>query len=144
MFEIEVISDVRNSISFSKMNSILPAKRICVPIQMLIEAGDYNGAIATLNRLNRPDDANVLNMLGYAHRKLGLIEIGIRYYLAALENNPRHKGVHEYLGEAYLQMDDLAKAQVLLRKLGSFCGKGCQEYQELSLAIAEYRKAHSF
>jgi len=114
-----------------------------VPIQAMLEAGDYSGAIVQLNGLNRPDDANVLNMLGYAHRKLGLIEVGIRYYLAALENNPRHKGVHEYLAEAYLQKDDLKKAEILLKKLGQICGVDCREYKELAEAIAEYKSAHS-
>lgn len=105
-----------------------------------IKAGEYRTAITTLNGLERPDDANVLNLLGFSHRKLGLIDVGMRYYLAALERNPKHKGVHEYLGEAYLQKDDLAKAEVMLKKLGKICGTGCAEYKELSSAIDEYRK----
>ncbi len=51
-----------------------------------IKAGNYRTAITTLNALDRPNDANVLNLLGYSHCKLGLIDVGIRYYLAALEN----------------------------------------------------------
>jgi len=113
-----------------------------VPARALIEEDDYHGAIAQLNALNRPDDANVLNMLGFSHRKLGLIDAGIAYYLRALENNPRHKGVHEYLGEAYLQKDDIGKARVLLRKLGLICGTSCNEYSELASAIAQYEERH--
>lgn len=108
-----------------------------------IKAGHYRAAIITLNRLRRPDDANVLNLLGYSHRKLGLVDVGMRYYLAALERNPEHKGVHEYLGEAYLQKNDLAKAQVMLLKLGRICGTQCEPYRELSAAIADYKAKHS-
>ncbi len=108
-----------------------------------IKAGQYRAAIITLNRLSRPDDANVLNLLGYSHRKLGLVDVGMRYYLAALERNPEHKGVHEYLGEAYLQKDDLAKAEVMLEKLGRICGTDCKPYQELAGAIADYKSKNA-
>ena len=108
-----------------------------------IKAGQYRAAIITLNRLSRPDDANVLNLLGYSHRKLGLVDVGMRYYLAALERNPEHKGVHEYLGEAYLQKDDLAKAEIMLKKLGKICGTDCEPYRELSAAIADYKTKHA-
>lgn len=108
-----------------------------------IKSGAYRAAIITLNRLHRPDDANVLNLLGYSHRKLGLVDVGMRYYLAALERNPEHKGVHEYLGEAYLQKDDLAKAEMMLNKLGKICGTDCEPYKQLSEAIAEYKTKHA-
>ena len=104
-----------------------------------IKAGEFRAAIVTLNGLRRLDDANVLNLLGYSHRKLGLVDVGMRYYLAALERNPQHTGVHEYLGEAYLQKDDLAKAEIMLEKLGRICGTDCKPYQELQSAIAEYK-----
>ena len=81
----------------------------------------------------------MLNLLGYSHRKLGLIDVGMRYYKAAIENNPQHRGVHEYLGEAYLQKDDLGKAETMLQKLGKICGVGCKEYKALEVAIADYK-----
>ena len=34
-----------------------------------IKAGEFRAAIITLNGLHRLDDANVLNLLGYSHRK---------------------------------------------------------------------------
>lgn len=104
--------------------------------KILIENGDYGAAIDALQALNRPDDADVLNLLGYSHRKLGLVDVGIGYYLKALDRNPEHRGVHEYLGEAYLQKDELGKARVLLEKLEILCGgTDCEEYRELHQAI---------
>lgn len=108
-----------------------------------IKSGEYRAAIITLNRLHRHNDANVLNLLGYSHRKLGLVDVGMRYYLAALERNPEHKGVHEYLGEAYLQKDDLAKAEIMLSKLGKICGTDCEPYKQLAEAIADYKTKHA-
>ncbi len=104
-----------------------------------IKSGDYRTAIVTLNGLKRPNDANVLNLLGFSHRKLGLVDVGLRYYHAALEANPEHHGAHEYLGEAYLQKDDLAKAEVILKKLGGLCGTDCKHYKELAKAIDAFK-----
>ncbi len=108
-----------------------------------IKAGEFRAAIVTLNRLGQKDDANVLNLLGYSHRKLGLVDVGMRYYLAALERNPEHRGVHEYLGEAYLQKDDLGKANIMLKKLGKLCGTDCDAYLKLEAEIADYKTKHS-
>jgi tetratricopeptide (TPR) repeat protein len=113
------------------------------PARAMIELEDFRGATRQLELLNRPDDANVLNMLGFSHRKLGLIDVGIAFYLRALENNPRHKGVHEYLGEAYLQKDDVGKARVLLGKLALICGTSCKEYKELADAVREFERRHT-
>ena len=108
-----------------------------------IKAGDYRAAIVTLNGLHRLDDANVLNLLGFSHRKLGLVDVGMRYYFAALERAPNHTGVHEYLGEAYLQKDDLAKAEIILKKIDNLCGTGCKAYRELAKHIDAYKLKHS-
>ncbi len=134
----------RSSLEENLQEPYNPSKRLDLTLaNSQIKAGQYRAAIITLNRLSRPEDANVLNLLGYSHRKLGLVDVGMRYYLAALERNPEHKGVHEYLGEAYLQKDDLAKAQVMLNKLGKICGTDCEPYQELSAAIADYKQKHA-
>lgn len=108
-----------------------------------IKAGEFHAAIITLNGLDRLDDANVLNLLGYSHRKLGLVDVGMRYYHAALKRNPEHTGVHEYLGEAYLQKDDLAKAEIILDKIVQLCGTECKAYQELANHIDAYKRKHT-
>lgn len=112
-----------------------------VEAQALIKAEKYEEAIAALNGLDLPKDADVLNLLGYSHRKLGKVDEGIAYYLAALEADPKHKGVHEYLGEAYLMKSDLANAEKLLVQLKDICGFwGCEEASELAEAIEAYKK----
>ena len=110
----------------------------------LVEAGDYEDALEILEELNRTESGNadVLNMLGYAHRKLGRVEAAFDHYRQALAIEPRHLGANEYLGELYLETGELEKAQDRLRELAAACPSGCEERDELSEAVAAYKKAH--
>ncbi len=110
----------------------------------LVEAADYEEALEVLVTLNRnePGNADVLNMLGFAHRKLGRVETAFDYYRDALVIEPRHLGANEYLGELYLETGELEKAEERLGELVAACPSGCEERDELSEAIAAYRKAH--
>lgn len=110
----------------------------------LIEAADYEDALEILEKLNREESGNadVLNMLGYAHRKLGRVEAAFGHYREALAIEPRHLGANEYLGELYLETGELEKAEERLAELAIACPSGCEERDELSEAIAAYKKAH--
>ena len=110
----------------------------------LVEAADYEEALEVLVTLNRnePGNADVLNMLGFAHRNLGRVETAFDYYRDALAIEPRHLGANEYLGELYLETGELEKAEERLGELVAACPSGCEERDELSEAIAAYRKAH--
>ena len=109
----------------------------------LVEAADYEKALELLVTLNRnePGNADVLNMLGFAHRELGRVETAFDYYRDALAIEPRHLGANEYLGELYLETGELEKAEERLGELVAACPSGCEERDELSEAIAAYRKA---
>ena len=107
----------------------------------LVEAADYEDAIRILDGLERDESGNadVLNMLGYAHRKLGRMEAALDFYQEALAIEPRHLGANEYLGELYLQTDELAKAEERLAELAAACPSGCEEREELAEAIEAYK-----
>ena len=109
----------------------------------LVEAADYEDALEILEKLNREESGNadVLNMLGYAHRKLGRVETAFGHYREALAIEPRHLGANEYLGELYLETGELDKAEERLAELAIACPSGCEERDELSEAIAAYKKA---
>jgi hypothetical protein len=49
--------------------------------------------------------------------------------------------VHEYIGEAYLMEKNPAEAEKHLAELEKICGnKTCEEYADLSKAIADYKQ----
>lgn len=106
-----------------------------------IKAEKYDEAIPLLKQVvaDNPKDADAWNYLGFASRKLGRKEEALGYYQKALAIDPKHKGAHEYLGELYLQMDDLPKAEAELATLKTLCPAGCEEVEELEANIAEYK-----
>jgi tetratricopeptide (TPR) repeat protein len=109
-----------------------------------IEAKDYRGAKPMLEKLlaKNPRDADVLNLMGYCSRKLGDPDEALEYYQKALAINPKHIGANEYLGELYLEMKDLAKAEERLQVLTRACN-GCEEQEELEERIADYKASNS-
>ena len=105
-----------------------------------LEDGDYDVAIEKLTMLHEeePDDADVLNLLGYGYRKVGNYNQARGYYLQALAVDPEHRGANAYIGELYLETGQLTKAEERLAVLDKDCWLGCSEYSELKEAIAKY------
>jgi len=64
----------------------------------------------------------------------------IPIYQKALSINPEHRGAHEYIGEAYLQLNDAAKAREHLARLDKLCFFSCEEYRDLKKAVEAYEK----
>jgi tetratricopeptide (TPR) repeat protein len=108
-----------------------------------LAAGDWNGAIAALKlaALRDPHNADIENYIGYAYRRLRQIEPAFAHYRLALQFNPRHRGAHEHLGDAYLAQGDLAKAEEHLAALEQICLLPCAEFADLATAIAGYKRA---
>jgi Flp pilus assembly protein TadD len=107
-----------------------------------IEAKDWETAIKRLSSAALRDtrNADIQNYLGYAHRNSGKIDLAFRHYERALRLNPRHRGAHEYVGEAYLLVGNLAKAKEHLAALAKICLIPCEEYDELKEKIDAHEK----
>ena len=107
--------------------------------QRMVHAGDYEEAIGLFQEIlkKEPGNADVLNYLGYSHRKLGKTDEALEYYLAALNSEPEHVGANEYLGELYLEMGDVTKAKERLSVLQRACS-GCTEQDELAYKNAAF------
>jgi len=105
-------------------------------------AEDWSGAIAAfeLAALRDPLNADIQNYIGYAYRRLRQLGPAIGHYQQALILNPRHRGAHEHLGEAYLVVGESAKAEQLLAALENLCLIPCEEYDDLKRAIAAYKR----
>jgi tetratricopeptide (TPR) repeat protein len=107
----------------------------------MIEARDYKGALPPLQQVvNRnPRNADAYNLLGYATRKSGNPNGSLQYYTTALQIDPKHLGAHEYIGEAYLMLDQPQQAEQHLARLDQLCVFGCAEQRALKAALASYR-----
>jgi len=106
-----------------------------------LDTKDWPAAIKSLNAAALRDtrNADIQNYLGYAYRHAGQLDLAFRHYQRALHLNPRHRGAHEYAGEAYLIVHKLAKAEEHLAALQKVCLIPCEEYEDLKKKIAEYR-----
>ena len=60
-------------------------------------------------------------------------------YDKALSLQPKHRGAHEYVGEAYLMVGNLPKAEEHLLILNNLCGFDCEEFRDLKRAVDEYK-----
>ena len=89
--------------------------------------------------LRAPDSADLHNYLGFSYRNLKQMDLAFKYYKRSIELNPRHRGAHEYIGEAYLMVGNLASAEKHLAALRNICLLPCEELADLEKAITEYR-----
>ncbi len=120
------------------------------PVSPSLEAGrkaidvkDFASALQHLMKAasETPKDADVHNLLGYSYRHLRQFDKALEHYHLALEIDSGHRGAHEYIGELYLEMDQLANAEKQLKALSGACpwfGR-CKEYDELKEAIEKYK-----
>ena len=107
-----------------------------------IDEKRWADAIPSLEKVARrdPDNPDLQNWLGYAHRNLKQYDVAFKHYNRALELDPRHRAAHEYLGEAYLIVGDVAGAEKQLAALKDICLLPCEEKEDLEKAIADYKK----
>ncbi len=89
--------------------------------------------------LRDPDSADLHNYLGFSYRNLKQMDLALKYYKRSIELNPRHRGAHEYIGEAYLMLNDLPSAEKHLAALRKICLLPCEELADLENAIKAYR-----
>jgi len=111
--------------------------------KQLVDAQQYEQAIPLLQSAIKQKGpyADALNLLGFSYRKLGQQALAFDYYNKALALEPKHPGANEYLGELYLEMKNLPKAEERLAVLKQSCG-GCEESQDLEKAIDAYKKTN--
>jgi tetratricopeptide (TPR) repeat protein len=105
---------------------------------------DWGGAQSLLKEaLSRdPGNADYHNLYAYAIRKGPNpdMDLVFKHYNEALRIDPRHRGAHEYIGEAYLMVGNVPKAREHLGVLDRLCFFPCDEYTDLKKAIADYER----
>ena len=103
---------------------------------------DWNDAIRALAAAALRDarNADIQNYLGYAYHRLRQFDAAFTHYRRALTLNPRQRSAHEHLGEAYLMLGNLPKAEEHLAALERICLVPCEHYDSLRRAIEKYRR----
>jgi hypothetical protein len=103
---------------------------------------DWSGAQGILRDAlaANASNADYHNLYAYSMRKAGGADMGLvfKHYNEALRLDAKHRGAHEYIGEAYLLAGNVGKAKEHLRVLDGLCRFGCAEYSDLKKAIAEF------
>jgi cytochrome c-type biogenesis protein CcmH/NrfG len=107
---------------------------------------DWSGTQALLRKAvaANPGNADYHNLYAFATRKGPNPDMNLVFseYAEALRLDPKHRGAHEYLGEAYLQINEVAKAREQLAALSKLCTFGCEEYSDLKQSLKQYELAH--
>ncbi|HEY6355659.1 MAG TPA: tetratricopeptide repeat protein [Burkholderiaceae bacterium] len=98
------------------------------------------GAQLSSAALRDTRNADIQNYLGYAYRNAGQMDKAFAHYERALKLNPRHRGAHEYVGEAYLMVGKPAQAQEHLKALQAICLLPCEELDDLKAKIDRYQQ----
>lgn len=87
-----------------------------------------------------PANPDYHNLLAFSTRKGPNPDMALVFaeYAEALRLDPKHRGAREYLGEAYLQVGDLARAREQLAALDKLCFFTCEEYADLKKLVLQY------
>lgn len=106
-----------------------------------LKVGDAAAALRHFEAARKrfPDSADVHNEIGFTYRKLRQMDKSFEHYKRALAIKPDHRGAHEYIGEAYLMVGDLAGAERHLAELRKLCLVPCDELKELEQAVAAFK-----
>ena len=110
-----------------------------------VEINDLDKAIKKLklsiseDSLSTKENTNALNLIGFSYRMLKKYDEAFSYYDKALKIDPKHKPTLEYLGIAYLETNNIVKAESTYNILKDLCAL-CKEKRSLNKAIKSYKK----
>jgi predicted Zn-dependent protease len=104
------------------------------------KSGEHAAALATLRSAANQSDPRIQTMIGFSLRKLGRVEEAMTYYHKVLATHPERTNTRQYLGEAFLQLGQPAKARDQLAEIGKRCGIACEDYRLLADEIAKFEK----
>jgi tetratricopeptide (TPR) repeat protein len=100
----------------------------------LAYAGRADDALVVLAAMTEGETDRVLTYMGFASRKAGDVEAGLDYYDRALGQNPDNLLARSYLGQAYVEMNEIELASLQLDEIVARGGAG--SWAEISLRKA--------
>ncbi|HQY44751.1 MAG TPA: tetratricopeptide repeat protein [Paracoccaceae bacterium] len=102
----------------------------------LAYAGRPDDALVVLSAMTEGETDRVLTYMGFASRRAGDVEAGLAYYQAALTQNPDNLLTRSYLGQAYVEMNEMELASAELDQIVRRGGVGSWPETALRQAIA--------
>jgi tetratricopeptide (TPR) repeat protein len=102
----------------------------------LIKAEKFGEAIPILFVLDKtyPNEPELLNWLGFTHRKVKDYPKAKQFYDAALKIEPTYRPALEYQGMWFIETGDIPSAKANLAKLRQYCA-ACEETKDLEEAL---------
>jgi len=91
-------------------------------------AGQYQNALTALAAMEIKNEARVLNLQGFATRKLGDRSAAMMFYKAALEIDPNYLLARSYMGQALANEGKTRAARVQLNEIAKRGGRGGHAY----------------
>lgn len=103
-------------------------------VRELAYEGYYQAALDVLDTLDNPQAPLALTYYGFAHRKAGRVELGMRYYNAALAADPDNLLARSYMGQGHVASGEMVLAQAQLTQIRMRGGR--DSWAEASLVQA--------
>lgn len=115
------------------------AERLLGEGRAAVSAGNLQGAIDAYEAalVVEPGSVPVLLALADATRRTGMQGKALHYYRTALTSDPRNLDAIAGEGVALAEKGATEKANRILARLQSLCGKDCSEAQKVASAIAK-------
>jgi len=104
-------------------------------VRELAYAGRPDDALVVLQAMTEGQTDRVLTYMGFANRKAGRMDEGMKYYRAALAKNPDNILARSYMGQAYVQMGEMKLADAQLDEIVARGGAGTWAEQSLRQAM---------
>ncbi len=128
------VYDDKTAACVDAKDSRLDDDRLYDAVREFAYAGQYDFARQTLAAMSSQTDDRVLTYRGFIARKEGQTDTAMRYYQAALRQNPDNILTRSYMGQGLAAAGDTAAARVQLAEIRARGGQGT--WAELALLSA--------
>jgi len=98
-------------------------------------AGQHENSLRVLAAMSDPQDDRVLTYMGFNHRKLGDVTLGMAYYEQALAVNPNNLLARSYMGQAFVEQGEISMAKLQLAEIYARGGRDGWPAESLRTAI---------
>lgn len=129
-----LVYDKKTKTCVNAQESSLQTEEIYLAVRQLAYAGRYIDAQTLTQALPEGHDGR-LTYMGYTHRKMGNVGLGMMFYEQAIAENPGNILARSYMGQGLVEAGDTVAALVQLRAIRAHGGAGTWSEASLYKAI---------